>query len=225
MSAVHLSIVIPVRNDAASLAHLLDLLCSRVTPSTEIIVVDGESADDSREVARRAGVRVLSSRPGRGRQLNAGYLHARGDWLWFLHADAEVSRAALEWVHAQRGPGWGRFDVAFDPPTPAMAVIAGFMNARSRLTGICTGDQAIFVHRSLLSAAHGIPEQSLMEDVELSRRLKRLSVLRRPPMVVRTSPRRWRRDGILRTVFLMWWLRTRYWLGADPEALRRVYDR
>ena len=227
-----LSIVIPVRNDAAALEALLAQLLTRhgvAGPAPcrdlfEIIVVDGASADDSREVAVRAGVDlVLSSPPGRGRQLALGSAHARGDLIWFLHADSHPEPHCLALLLAlPAAPLWGRFAIGL-VGTPALRVVGACMNARSWLTGIATGDQGLFVQRDVLRAVGGVPPQSLMEDIELSARLAG----RQRPICLRarvhTSPRRWLRRGVARTILSMWWFRLRYWFGADPEQLAREY--
>lgn len=223
MAHIRLSIVIPVRNDAEALQALLEALAPLLDTTTEVIVVDGASDDESAAVAQRAGSRLISSAPGRGRQLNAGCRSARGEWLWLLHADTRAPADALAYVRRQQALAWGRFDVAFSPSAPLLRVVARLMNWRSRLTGVCTGDQGMFVHRRLLIAVHGVPEQPLMEDVELSSRLKRLSRPLCPSIALETSPRRWMRDGVLRTVLAMWWFRLRYWWGADPAELARAY--
>jgi rSAM/selenodomain-associated transferase 2 len=217
------SIIIPVKDDAPALTRLLRRLNAIGTETVEVIVVDGESRDDSAAVARQLGATIIETSPGRGHQLNLGFLTARGRWIWMLHADTVVSQAALTFIRSSRVPGWGRFDVAFDPDSIGMKIVAAFMNFRSRLTGICTGDQGIFVDRRLLERVGGIPEQPLMEDVELCRRLKALSspVASRVRLV--SSARRWHRNGTVRTIIRMWSLRLRYWMGETPEVLARDY--
>ena len=188
------SIIIPVLNDAAVLEALLRELrpirSVRAGPASakgrpdeisgtavaEIIVVDGGSGDDSVAVAERADVHVLWHCPGRGLQLDAGARAAQGAWMWFVHADSRVSPEIIGEVCrlSARAPGWGRFDVSLAGP-PLLRLTAMAMNWRAAATGICTGDQGIFVHRSLLDAVGGVPRQRLMEDIELSRRLKRLA--------------------------------------------------
>ncbi len=239
--ALTVSIVIPVLNDAAALAMLLrDLRPDRlalarpvgatgnldgagVAPPLEIVVVDGGSEDASVAVAKRAGVRVLEHGRGRGAQLDAGARAASGAWLWFLHADSRISREVLAEIGRLSGRRvWGRFDVKLSG-RPLLPVIAMAMNWRSAATGICTGDQGIFVHRSLLDAVGGVPRQPLMEDIELSRRLKRLARPLRIRTPIQTSARRWQTRGVLKTMVLMWWLRIRYRFGAAPERLARRY--
>jgi rSAM/selenodomain-associated transferase 2 len=191
-----------------------------------VLVVDGGSHDGPAELAARFGAGFISSAPGRGRQLAAGVAAARGTWLWLLHADTRTTGAALNYLLGlDPAPGWGRFDVRFAPSSPGLRLIAGAMGLRSRLTGICTGDQGMFVHRRLLEAAGGMPCQPLMEDIELSRRLKRRQRLRCPRQTITSSSRRWNRRGLLRTVASMWRFRLRYWLGADPDRLAREYYR
>ena len=222
-----LAIVVPVRDDASALARLLAEL-AELNVSGNVIVVDGGSSDGSVEVARLRGVPVIEAGGGRGGQLAAGCRAASGRWLWLLHADSSGLAPALDWLrrHGAVSPeGWGRFDVRFEPATSIMAVVAWFMNQRSRLTGICTGDQGMFVSRASLDAVGGVPEQPLMEDIELSRRLKRLGRPVCRPETVVTSARRWVQQGVVRTVLRMWWFRLRYWAGASPVSLARAYYR
>ncbi|ADC71175.1 glycosyl transferase family 2 [Thioalkalivibrio sp. K90mix] len=223
-----LSVIIPVLNEAESLPPLLDTLGEIL--DCEVIVVDGGSTDGTVQQAGQCGVSVLSSAPGRARQMNAGAERARGEALWFLHADTTFPDGAGVAVHALRDAvarddrAWGRFDVRLSGGRGIFALIAAMMNLRSRLSGIATGDQGIFITRSAFDAVGGWPDQPLMEDIELSRRLKR-SVGR--PRCLRTwlvtSSRRWERQGAWRTIWLMWRLRLAYWLGANPDGLARLY--
>jgi rSAM/selenodomain-associated transferase 2 len=234
--APRLSVIVPVLNDAAALACLLDELNPGARPALEVLVMDGGSSDQPERHTDRPGVRLIACDRGRGQQLAAGAAAARGRWLWFVHADTAAIDAALEHVLALPADvqpddalGWGRFDVRFDQASPpwgaVLAMVAFLMRLRSRLTGICTGDQGIFVHRDILERAGGVPPQPLMEDIELSRRLKRLGRPQARRETITTSARRWHQRGVLRTVVGMWWYRLRYWLGADPGALARSYYR
>jgi len=183
----------------------------------EVIVVDGGSSDGTPDIAAGLCDRVLSAPRGRAAQMNAGARVAIGDVLLFLHADTRLPSDADALVC---NSAWGRFDVEIEGRHPLLPVVACAMNLRSRLTGIATGDQAMFVRRSLFP---GFPEIALMEDVALSKALKKID----PPSCLRarviTSGRRWEAHGVLRTIFLMWRLRLLYFLGASPEALARKY--
>jgi len=220
MAAGGISVVIPVLNDAAPLRRLIDDL--RDT-EFEIIVVDGGSDDDSMSVA--SGVdRVVAAPRGRGIQMAAGVPAANGEWLWFIHADTRLSqRVVAALVDRLDKPRWGFFSVCLDGGSWPYRMIERTMSWRSAASGIATGDQGIFVHRELLDAVGGVPTQPLLEDVELCRRLRRLAkpVVLWEPLL--TSSRRWERDGIARTILAMWWLRFRYFAGADPNSLARQY--
>jgi rSAM/selenodomain-associated transferase 2 len=192
-----------------------------------VILVDGGSDDATSEVAARfSGVRLLTSPRGRARQMNAGARAARGDILLFLHADTWLPEGALGAVSAAledaRVVG-GRFDVRFDSPRPVLRMIAFFMNLRSRASGISTGDQAIFVRRDVFETMGGYPDIPLMEDIELSRRLKRRGHLAALSSRVTTSGRKWEREGAVRTMALMWALRFLYMIGVSPARLHRWY--
>jgi rSAM/selenodomain-associated transferase 2 len=219
-----LSVIVPTRNEAGTVTALLLALQPWRDPSCEVIVVDGGSQDATVDHARPLADRVLESAPGRARQMNAGARAARGSELWFLHADSRVPVDAVpELRTALARAGWGRFDVRLSGGHPLFRLIEQAMNLRSRWSGIATGDQGLFVRRDWFERVGGFPEIELMEDVALSRRLKRLG---RPTCLctpLGTSSRRWERDGILRTVVLMWSLRLRYALGASPAGLARRY--
>ena len=187
----------------------------------EVIVVDGGSEDGSRELAAPLADRTIVAPRGRARQMNAGAVAAGGEALVFLHADTRLPANADALVlHALQQNLWGRFDVAIEGRSALLPVIAFLMNLRSRLTGIATGDQAIFVRRE---AFEGFPEIALMEDVAFSKAMKRRS----PPACLRakarTSGRRWERHGVLRTMLLMWRLRLAYFFGTAPDELARRY--
>jgi rSAM/selenodomain-associated transferase 2 len=225
---VRLSIVLPVLDEAGRLEDVLAELACRC-PGADVIVVDGGSRDGSPDIAARVpGLQVVSSARGRARQMNRGATAATGDVLLFLHADTRLPPDAVDAIEqALRDPAvaYGRFDVTFDNPRPVFRMIAGLMNLRSRVTGICTGDQGIFVRRAAFERLGGYPEIALMEDVELTRRLKRLGRLAPLALRVTTSARRWERNGVARTIALMWTLRLLYFCGAGPDRLHRWYYR
>ncbi len=222
-----LSIIVPVLNEERSLAATLGALAPLRAGGTEVIVVDGGSDDGSRAVAAPLADRVLAAPRGRASQMNAGARAARGDVLLFLHADTRLPDGAAARVLDGLAAGdraWGRFDVRIAGAGALLRIVARGMNLRSRLTGVATGDQAIFVRRDAFEAAGGFPALALMEDVALSKRLRRAS----RPLCLRaravTSSRRWERGGVVRTILLMWRLRLAYALGADPARLARDYD-
>jgi rSAM/selenodomain-associated transferase 2 len=220
-----LSIIMPVLDEAAGIEAALAALAPVRARGAEVIVADGGSRDGTAERARLLADRVLAAPRGRGLQMNAGAAAACGDVLFFLHADTrlpeDADRLVLDGL-ARSGRDWGRFDVRFDDGG-LLNVIAAMMNVRSRLTGIATGDQAMFMTRAAFEHAGGFPPIALMEDVALSAKLKRIG----RPLALRarvtTSARRWRKRGALRTVLLMWALRLRFFLGADPAKLARAY--
>ncbi|NLF54784.1 MAG: glycosyltransferase family 2 protein [Thauera phenolivorans] len=220
-----LSIVIPVLDEAAGVVEHLQALQGLRAQGVELVVVDGGSRDDTVALAAPLADRVEQAGRGRGRQMNAGARCARGRVLLFLHADTRLPADALPAVRQAIGEAspWGRFDVRIVDGPAALAMVAWAMNLRSRLTGIATGDQAMFCTRAAFDRAGGFPEIPLMEDIVLSRRLRAIA---RPACLrtrVETSGRRWARHGVVRTVLTMWWLRLRFWLGASPEALARAY--
>jgi rSAM/selenodomain-associated transferase 2 len=192
----------------------------------EVIVVDGGSKDGTVALATPLADYTISSPRGRATQMNAGAAIARGDVLLFLHADTHLPKDADKLILdglANSDHRWGRFDITIDGTHPLLPIVAAMMNLRSRLTGIATGDQAIFVTAQAFASSSGIPEIALMEDIAFSRALKRIS----PPLCLRarvtTSGRRWEKNGVVRTVLLMWRLRLAYFFGANPDALARQY--
>jgi rSAM/selenodomain-associated transferase 2 len=221
-----LSIIVPALDEAQNLRRLLPALRAGC-PGAEVVVVDGGSADDTARVMRDwPDVRHLLHERGRARQMNAGARAARGDLLLFLHADTALpddAGGAIARVMADPAVVGGRFDVAFSNPRWPFRMIAAFMNGRSRLSGIATGDQAIFVRRDVLDRLGGYPDIPLMEDVALCVRLRREGRLACLRLRVVTSARKWERDGILRTIGLMWTLRFLYRVGVDPARLHRWY--
>jgi rSAM/selenodomain-associated transferase 2 len=221
-----LSIIMPVLDEGEGIAGALDALAELRGLGVEVIVVDGGSRDATVQRARLRADQVLTAPRGRASQMNAGAAKASGDVLLFLHADTRLPREAERLVLdglARSGRAWGRFDVTIDGRHPMLRLVAGMMNLRSRISGIATGDQAIFVKRDAFQAIGGFPEIPLMEDIALSKRLKRLG----RPLCLReraiTSGRRWETHGVFRTVLLMWRLRLAYFFGADPAALAGRY--
>jgi len=220
-----LCIVVPVLNEAPGLAaRLLELEQFRVR-GAHLVVVDGGSDDASLQIARAHADLAFVAPRGRAAQMNAGAAACPADMLLFVHADTRLPADADALVaRALRGPfGWGRFDVRIDSRRPALRLVERAMNLRSRVTGIATGDQSIFVRHDLFRAVGGFPDIPLMEDIALSRRL----LSHGPPACLRrrvvTSARRWERDGVWRTILLMWRLRAAFSLGADPARLALRY--
>lgn len=221
------SVVMPVWMEAAGIVASLQALQPLREAGHEVIVVDGGSRDGTAELARSLCDRVLCSEPGRAVQMNAGAAVATGNVLLFLHADTQLPDNAVSWIEKALTSGrvWGRFDVRLRGRHRMFPVIAWFMNRRSSLTGICTGDQALFVRRDVFEALGGYRPMPLMEDVELSRRLL---LVDRPccvPARVITDSRRWEQGGVWRTIALMWRLRWRYWRGDSPESLAVLWRR
>jgi rSAM/selenodomain-associated transferase 2 len=221
-----LSIVIPVWRELRNLDPLLAALSTDFAHD-EIIVVDGGSNDGSLDVVRRfPHVTLLDSARGRARQMNAGARAGTGAVLLFLHADTRLpqgARAAILGALGDPGVVAGRFDVQFDNPRQVFRMIAALMNLRSRLSGISTGDQAIFVRRAVFETLGGYAEMPLMEDVELTHRLKRAGRLAALRPRVTTAARKWEQEGIARTILLMWALRFLYACGVSPARLHRWY--
>lgn len=221
---MRLSIVIPVLDEAAGIAACLARLAPLRARGAEVVVVDGGSADGTPALAAPHADRVIDSARGRARQMNAGAAAASGDALLFLHADTRLPEGAdILVARALATQAWGRFDVTIEGRSRWLPVVAAFMNARSRLTGIATGDQALFARRDAFEAAGGFEPIPLMEDVALSKALRRAGAPACLRERVVTSGRRWDRHGALRTIVLMWRLRLAYALGADPARLAERY--
>jgi len=220
-----LSIIVPVLNEEAVLPSLLaHLRCS--FPGAEIVVVDGGSADATVDRALQAHVTVLLAAPGRAMQMNLGAASARGDWLLFLHADCRPDfeeHQLLPLLQAPTAGPWGFFSVRLRGRSRALPVIAWFMNRRSRLTRVATGDQGLLVRRRVFERIGGFGPLPLMEDVDLSKRLRKEGVPVHPALAVEVSGRRWDERGAVRTVLHMWALRLAYWLGVAPERLWESY--
>ncbi|MBS0418060.1 MAG: TIGR04283 family arsenosugar biosynthesis glycosyltransferase [Proteobacteria bacterium] len=225
-SDVSLSIIVPMLNEARTLPAMLPDLKRLQEEDCEVLFVDGGSEDASVDIAMREGFTVLQGSRGRARQMNAGARAARGRLLLFLHADtrlpadapARLRRFLSEDLHA-----WGFFSVEIQGESRMLRLVSALMNLRSKLSCIATGDQALFMYRVVFNWVGGFPDQPLMEDVELSRRLKRISRPTCLPEKVTTSGRRWETSGICRTIVLMWFLRLAYWFGVSPKLLARAY--
>jgi rSAM/selenodomain-associated transferase 2 len=221
-----LSIVIPALNEAENIERVLMGFVAAQARGVEIIVADGGSSDGTPALAAECADKVITCNGGRAAQMNAGASHATGDILLFVHADTELphnaDRLVLDGLAAS-GRRWGRFDVEIIGKSRLLSVIARMMNWRSRITGIATGDQAIFVARALFENVGRYPEIRLMEDVALTRTLKRHGKPLALRARVRTSGRRWDKHGVLRTTWLMWRLRFAYWRGTDPDELAGHY--
>ncbi len=226
MPALRLSIIVPVLNEAGGIESNLASLTGLRRAGCEVIVVDGGSADDTLARAAPLCDQAIDAPRGRAAQMNAGAFAARTGLLLFLHADTRLPPGALDAIEAvTRGNAlaWGRFDVRLDSPRASLALVGAMMNLRSRLTGIATGDQALFMTREAFEAVGGFPAIALMEDVAISTLLSRLARPACLRLKVLTSARRWETRGVLATIVLMWRLRLAYFLGASPEALARRY--
>jgi rSAM/selenodomain-associated transferase 2 len=229
-----LTIVIPVLDEAAIIAAALQTLAPLRARGAELIVVDGGSIDSTLALARPFADLVIAGPRGRGAAMNAGAATGSGDAFLFLHADTTLPEDADRLIGAAlsrrvpcraSNPAWGRFDLRIAGRHPLLALVARMINWRSRLTGIATGDQAIFLSRETFWSVGGFPDLPLMEDVALSRKLKRLC---RPICIaapVVTSGRRWDDHGLWRTIVLMWRLRLAYYLGVEPDRLALNYGR
>ncbi|MEM8981948.1 MAG: TIGR04283 family arsenosugar biosynthesis glycosyltransferase [Pseudomonadota bacterium] len=220
------AIVVPVLNESAVAAALGQRLVELMnTGIADVLVVDGGSDDNTQTQLRVLGLDVLTAPRGRAAQMNAGAQATTGSTLVFLHADTALPRDGIDAVCAAiaAGADWGRFDVRVAGRSRWFPMISTLINWRSRISGYATGDQAMFVRRSVFEAVGGFPEQPLMEDIEISRRLRRVS---RPACLtetVTTSGRRWERFGVWRTIWLMWRLRFAYWRGVPAEQLAKRY--
>ncbi len=224
-----ISVIIPTFNEETTLARTLSQTSG--LSMDEVIVVDGGSTDHTLAMARAFLARVpaaclVTAPQGRARQMNEGVKASRGEILLFLHADTELpvsARAVIEHALADPGTIGGHFDVRFESPSGWAHIVGTLMNWRSRLSGIATGDQAIFVRREVFDRLGGFPDIPLMEDIEFSRRMKKAGRTVALRNTVTTSFRRWERQGPLRTILLMWTLRFLYWLGISPWRLSAWY--
>jgi rSAM/selenodomain-associated transferase 2 len=218
------SVIVPTLNEEHSILACLSAL-QPLRNRCEIIVVDGGSSDKTRSIAEEWADRLILSKKGRARQMNTGAQAATGDILIFLHADTFLPENALDLIQQQveRNGEWGRFDIQLSGGHFMFKVIGQLMNWRSRLTGIATGDQALFVTKNAFISAGGYPEIALMEDIAFSKALKKTRAPICLKAKVTSSSRKWQQNGIIRTILLMWSLRLQYFFGADPEALAQRY--
>jgi rSAM/selenodomain-associated transferase 2 len=227
-----ITVIVPVLNEAGG--RLVEVLF-RASTADQLIVVDGGSSDTTRHIAQSCGATVISAPQGRASQMNVGASLANGEWLLFLHGDVLLP---LDWrqrmvsvLNEHQRRSWGRFDVRFTVSNQTsfierigLSCIAWFMNTRSRLTGISTGDQTQFFERAAFTSLGGFPTQLLMEDIEVSKRARnQIGWPINLPLRAEVSPRRWQDKGYVRTIFLMWKLRWRYWRGASAESLYAIY--
>jgi rSAM/selenodomain-associated transferase 2 len=219
-----LSVVMPVLNEADGIGEALAALAPLRARGVEIVVADGCSSDTTAALARPLADIVVAAPRGRGAQMNAGAAASHGDVLLFLHADTRLppdADALIRDGFARSGYTWGRFDVRIAGAHRLFPIIAVAMNLRSRATGIATGDQALFMSRAAFGP--GFPDIALMEDIAMTKRLKRFGSPLRIAVPVVTSGRRWEEHGVMKTILLMWWLRLAYFLGASPAWLARSY--
>ena len=221
-----LAIIVPVLNEVQALPSLLKHLQHWQQRGAEVVLVDGGSSDTTVETARNDGFRVITAATGRAMQMNAGAQACHSANLLFLHADTRLPANAdqsLQSVFETAPLSWGRFDVIIEGRSRLLPLIAFLMNNRSRLTGIATGDQAMFMSRELYNRVGGYPEQPLMEDIEISKRLKQICAPVCLKQKATTSGRRWDTHGSWRTIVLMWQLRWAYWRGRSASQLAERY--
>ena len=219
------SIVIPVLNEADGISNLLQILVAKLSSRWKLIVVDGGSDDGTQERIRSFPVTLLSCERGRAKQMNMGAQCAEGKLLVFLHADSRLpTDFELQMSRLTASDlAWGRFDVTLAPASFTLKVVSWFINQRSKLTGIATGDQAMFIRADLFESLQGFPDIPLMEDIAMSKQLKRHCKPFCISSSVVSSSRRWRKHGLFKTIILMWWLRLAYFVGVPPRYLHRLY--
>lgn len=229
--AVSHTIVIPTLNEESEIHACLMRLQALRAQGFEVIVVDGGSVDNTVHFAANLCDQIISSGSGRAQQMNAGARLAHGHLIFFLHVDSQLPDNFSEMIASITGAStkpepfcWGRFDIKLSGKHWLFRVIETMMNGRSRLTGIATGDQVIFMSQELYKAVDGFPEIALMEDIAMSRSLKRVCAPLCLRQKVTTSSRRWEQHGIINTIIKMWRLRLSYFLGVDPATLAKQYD-
>lgn len=223
---ISLSIIIPVRNEASHLPSLLNALQKRKSDNTEVIVVDGCSEDDTLNVICQRKNRILRSEPGRAQQMNTGARHAKGEYLWFLHADSKVDFDFESIIESGlKNKKWGWFNVRLSNTKIIFRVIESMMNYRSKITSVATGDQGIFIHKNIFIEQGLFPSIALMEDVKFSKKIRSSESPFISDTPLETSARRWEEDGPIRTIFKMWTLRLLFFLGASPNWLNKQYNK
>ena len=223
---MRLSIVIPVLNEADGIESFLSPLQALRRQGHEVIVADGGSHDGTADRAASLSDQVIQGPRGRAAQMNAGAALAHGDVLLFLHADSQLPDNSATLISdglKSEKRHWGRFDIKLSGDRFMFRLVEWFMNTRSRVTHIATGDQGLFIERALFTSLGGFPVIPLMEDIAISRQLKKIAA----PLCLRakivTSSRRWEKNGVWHTIWLMWRLRYAYWRGVDPADLARLY--
>lgn len=230
MDRPNLSIIIPTINEAERLPSLIEGFKDYRDSYWELVVADGGSTDNTVAVANALGAKVVESAAGRGTQMGRGVAVARGDWYLFLHADSAFEArhlaALIKTLDDCAEPGWGWFKIRIEDEAPVFRIIETMMNWRSSTTHVATGDQGMFSHRAVFERGGGFIDAPLMEDVALSKALRRIT----KPLIIDeprigTSSRRWLKHGVLRTIVLMWWLRAAYFLGVKPKTLVNWYRR
>lgn len=225
----NVSVVIPLTEISGTVLALTKTIVGAGCPLVIVQTEQAHNAEDQQSLKialQNLGADVCCSLPSRGGQIARGIAQTDTDWIWVLHGDSCHVKEALSYLVGltrANAPGWGRFDINLLGGNPVLALIGFFMNLRSRWTGICTGDQGMFFHRGLLQGIGGFPDQRLMEDIEVSRRLRGKGVFLAPKIRISTSGERWERDGILRTVLGMWRWRLRYFFGASADQLYTEY--
>lgn len=222
-----ISVIIPVYHERRNLVDLVSQLKIMIRYGHEIIVVDGDISDDATRCMLDSRVIVVHSDKGRAKQMNAGARQASGNIYWFLHADSDFSQPLehyLQLISTLNNHQWGRFQLKIDAPAFIYRIIETMINFRSKITGISTGDQSLFIHKDLFDRVGGFTDIEIMEDIDMSRKLKKIS----RPVIAQTclitSARRWQSRGILRTILLMWKLRLYYFFGVAPKKLAKMYD-
>lgn len=222
-----ISIIIPVYNEKSRLPALLQALSSFIADGHEIIVVDGGSTDQFLPGSSLQDITVLTSAKGRALQMNKGAEQACGDVLWFLHADSQLLHSPQQYIKSIENlteNQWGRFNISLDGHKGMYRVIEWMMNKRSAISGIATGDQGIFVHRQLFNDVGGFSSIAIMEDIDISVKMKKISFPQIKTLCLQTSSRRWEERGVWRTIFLMWKMRCLFFIGVNPDSLVKLYE-